>query len=68
MDHDASRPPDLLSRRLHYRTPKVTIGEIIAQTEGVAREVNYGAIGFYGNMETDITMPTVTVNDGLARV
>lgn len=50
--------------------PKVRAMEIIADIEGVAREVYCGAIGFIGfngHMDTNIAIRTVTIDDGLAR-
>ncbi|MGQ0684929.1 chorismate-binding protein, partial [Bradyrhizobium sp.] len=49
--------------------PKVRSMEIIAEIEGVAREVYCGAIGFIGfngRMDTNIAIRTVTIEDGLA--
>lgn len=50
-------------------TPKVRSMEIIADIEGVAREVYCGAIGFIsfnGQMDTNIAIRTVTIDDNLA--
>ncbi|MDA9464790.1 aminodeoxychorismate synthase component I [Bradyrhizobium sp. CCBAU 53415] len=49
--------------------PKVRAMEIIAEIEGVAREVYCGAIGFIGfngQMDTNIAIRTVTIDDDLA--
>lgn len=49
--------------------PKVRSMEIIAEIEGVAREVYCGAIGFIGfngQLDTNIAIRTVTIDDDMA--